>query len=130
MIVDASALTAVLLAEPEAGELLRKLKAARVAATHPISVLEAAQAVARVKQSRLTEALLDIQEFLHEADMNVVTLGPDEARQAIEAAERYGKCRGHPAQLNMGDCLSYAVAKLRGMPLLYKGDDFAQTDLA
>lgn len=129
MIVDASALTAILLREPEADELLRRLKAARAAATHPISIMETAQAVARVKQSGLTEARLDVEEFLEEADMAVVTLGSDEARQAVDAAERYGKGR-HPARLNMGDCFSYAVATLRGMPLLYKGDDFALTDLA
>jgi ribonuclease VapC len=49
---------------------------------------------------------------------------------AAAAFDRYGRGRGHPAQLNFGDCMSYAVAKLHGVPLLYKGDDFAQTDIA
>jgi ribonuclease VapC len=50
------------------------------------------------------------------------------AQSALEAAARYGKVAGHPAALNMGDCFSYAMAKANNMPLLYKGDDFAQTD--
>jgi ribonuclease VapC len=49
---------------------------------------------------------------------------------AIDAFARYGKGRGHPAQLNIADCLSYACAKKLGVPLLYKGNDFARTDLA
>ena len=48
---------------------------------------------------------------------------------AVDAFNRYGKGRGHPAQLNFGDCLSYAVARSRNLPLLFKGDDFARTDL-
>jgi ribonuclease VapC len=48
---------------------------------------------------------------------------------AREAFARYGKGTGHPARLNFGDCLSYAVAKVRGLPLLYKGEDFARTDI-
>jgi ribonuclease VapC len=46
------------------------------------------------------------------------------------ARDRYGKGTGHPARLNLGDCVSYAMAKKAGVPLLYKGNDFAQTDLA
>lgn len=51
-------------------------------------------------------------------------------RLATKTAATYGKVAGHPAQLNMGDCLSYAAAKASGLPLLYKGEDFARTDLA
>ncbi|TGT30555.1 type II toxin-antitoxin system VapC family toxin, partial [Mesorhizobium sp. M4B.F.Ca.ET.169.01.1.1] len=53
-----------------------------------------------------------------------------DAKLAIQAFADYGKGRGHPAQLNLADCLSYASAKSRGMSLLYKGNDFSHTDLA
>lgn len=128
MIVDASALTAILLREPDGGELLERLVAATGAATHAISIFETAQAVARVRKSTLAEAEVDVLDFLKEAGVEVVTIGGREAAQAVEAAALYGRGR-HPAKLNMGDCFSYACAKLRGMPLLYKGEDFARTDL-
>jgi ribonuclease VapC len=51
-------------------------------------------------------------------------------RIAIEAFDRFGRGRGHPAKLNFGDCMAYAVAKAHQVPLLYKGDDFAKTDIA
>jgi len=54
----------------------------------------------------------------------------DAARFAVKAFADYGKGRGHPAQLNLADCLSYGCAKAQGVPLLYEGDDFARTDLA
>ena len=60
----------------------------------------------------------------------LVPIGENEARAALLAFERYGKGTGHPAQLNMGDCFAYACAKANGARLLYKGDDFSQTDLA
>jgi|LNFM01.1.fsa_nt_gb ribonuclease VapC len=59
----------------------------------------------------------------------IASITPDVADVAAEAARRYGKGSGHPAQLNFGDCLSYAVAKSRALPLLYVGDDFSQTDI-
>ncbi|HSI40346.1 MAG TPA: type II toxin-antitoxin system VapC family toxin [Xanthobacteraceae bacterium] len=64
------------------------------------------------------------------AGIDILTLTPDIGRSALEAFDRYGKGGGHPAQLNMGDCFAYACAKLHNVPLLYKGNDFARTDLA
>jgi ribonuclease VapC len=60
--------------------------------------------------------------------LRVVAFGTDEACEARRAYVTFGKGR-HPAQLNFGDCMSYAVAKTTGEPLLYKGDDFSQTDI-
>lgn len=71
-----------------------------------------------------------IDAFLREAEIEIVPIAGDEARLAIQAFADYGKGRGHPAQLNLADCLSYACAKGRGVPLLYKGNDFSHTDLA
>jgi ribonuclease VapC len=67
--------------------------------------------------------------FAMEADLAVVPFGEDHWRAAVDAYRRYGKGR-HPAGLNFGDCLTYAVAKLSGQPLLCTGSDFAKTDLA
>lgn len=59
-----------------------------------------------------------------------ISITPEIGELAISAMARYGKGRGHPAQLNFGDCFSYACAKAAGVPLLYVGSDFARTDLA
>jgi ribonuclease VapC len=130
MMVDASALVAILLDEPEAREFEVTLERVSRTLTHPVSVYETVLAVARDSRRTLDEAQSDVEGLLDELEVRVVSIGKLEARAALDAFSRYGKGSGHPARLNMGDCFSYAVAKLRGMPLLYKGDDFAQTDLA
>ncbi|MDP3895066.1 MAG: type II toxin-antitoxin system VapC family toxin [Mesorhizobium sp.] len=61
--------------------------------------------------------------------VNLVALEPDHAYVAVEAARRFGKGSGHRAQLNFGDCMSYAIAKQRDLPLLYTGNDYRHTDL-
>lgn len=71
-----------------------------------------------------------IGDFLREAKIEIVPIDADDGRLAVQAFADYGKGRGHPAQLNLADCLSYACAKNRKLPLLYKGNDFAKTDLA
>ena len=70
-----------------------------------------------------------IESFLQEAEIEIVPIAGSEAHLAIEAFSSYAKGRGHPAQLNLADCLSYACAKGRAIPLLYKGNDFSHTDL-
>jgi ribonuclease VapC len=64
------------------------------------------------------------------ANVETVPITREIGDLALQAFEKYGKGRGHKAQLNMGDCFAYACAKSLGVPLLYKGDDFAKTDLA
>lgn len=70
------------------------------------------------------------QEIVSRPQIKVEPFTRDLYELAAAAFDRYGKGRGHPAQLNFGDCMAYAVAKAHGVPLLYKGDDFAQTDIA
>ncbi|MEI9900744.1 MAG: type II toxin-antitoxin system VapC family toxin [Hyphomicrobium sp.] len=67
--------------------------------------------------------------FLESSRIVVIDITDEIGRAALDAFDRYGKGRGHPAQLNMGDCFSYAAARVLGVPLLYKGADFAQTEL-
>lgn len=129
MIVDASAIVAILAREPEADDIMNRLFSAAMRQTHPISVYEAAVAMARLNDISIEVASRDVRDFVTQVELRVVPIHADTARAALEAFASFGRGR-HPARLNMGDCFSYAVAKTRGMPLLYKGDDFAQTDLA
>ncbi|MDB5558030.1 MAG: PilT protein domain protein [Enterovirga sp.] len=129
MILDASALTAILLDEDDGEALSRRLEQASEVLTHPLSVFETVSAVARESKLSIVDATETVAGFLAALDIRVIELGERETIMALEAHGRYGRGR-HPAKLNMGDCFSYAVAKLRGMPLLYKGEEFSQTDLA
>ena len=128
MILDASAIVAILGGEPEADVLLARMRSADVRWTHPVSLYEAALALRRVNDIAIEVALTDTQEFLETADIQVLPLEGRTAETAVLTFARFGRGH-HPAKLNMGDCFSYACAKLRGVPLLYKGDDFAKTDL-
>lgn len=71
-----------------------------------------------------------VTDFAAEYDFQLVSIGPVESDLAIQAAMQFGKGSGHPAKLNMGDCFAYACARANKARLLYKGDDFARTDLA
>jgi len=125
MILDTSAIVAVLLGQAESAVLARALLADAPSAVGAPSLAEAAI----VLQARLgPRGLADLRGFLVEFDVHAVPFGEEHWRQAGMAFARYGKGR-HPAGLNFGDCLTYAVAKLSGLPLLCVGDDFSQTDL-
>ena len=129
MFVDASALIAIVTAEPEGEALAERLDAAPAPITSPVAVYEAALGIARKKQGGLEAAQADVAMLLDLARIDVVPIGPEDADRALDAFERYGKGTGHPARLNMGDCFAYAVARSHGVPLLNKGEDFALTDL-
>jgi ribonuclease VapC len=131
ILVDASVLVALVVSEPDAGYYEARLDAAlgTPILAMPIGIFEATQAVARLKVMELLEARADVEVTLKVYAMEVVPLLPIDADDAIAAAARYGKGR-HPAALNLGDCFAYAVAKRLGAALLYKGGDFALTDLA
>jgi Uncharacterized protein conserved in bacteria len=71
-----------------------------------------------------------IQALLREADIGLLPIDGPIATAAVRAFADYGKGRGHPLQLNLADCMSYACAKAHGLPLLFKGNDFSKTDIA
>ena len=73
-------------------------------------------------------AQLAFDQLLHEAEIEVMPITDAIGRVAVEAFSRYGKGRGHPAQLNLADCLSYACAMTAGTTILFIGDDFSRTD--
>jgi ribonuclease VapC len=129
MFVDTSALVAIILDEPEADGFLSRLEAEKHRCTSPLVVLETTM----VLSSHLKLDILGIRavvgRVLQGADIEVIPINARMGDLAVEAFDQYGKGR-HPARLNLGDCMSYAVAKAYRAPLLYKGDDFKQTDLA
>ena len=128
MFVDASAIVAILLNEPEAEELLMKLRSAQSPETSALAKFESALALARAKQRDATAALQVIDALLFQSKAKTVDLTEEIGRMAIEAHGQFGKGR-HKAKLNMGDCFAYACAKLHNVPILCKGNDFKLTDI-
>jgi ribonuclease VapC len=125
VIVDSSAIVAVLLRQPGYEPLLERLAAAPVAATGAPTLAESGIVLA-ARMGVAGKTLLA--RFVQESGLVVVPFGEHHWGAAVAAFLRYGKGR-HPAGLNFGDCMTYAVARLAGEPLLCLGDDFAQTDL-
>jgi len=125
MVIDSSVFIAILLGEPEKEAFIEAIAADRVRVSSPATFLEASM----VLLGRTGESgLADFRAFSSRAAVQVATFGPEHVDLAIDAFRRYGKGR-HPAGLNFGDCFSYALAKATGEPLLFKGDDFSQTDI-
>ena len=125
MIVDASAVLAVLLDEPDAPAFARALAAASAPRMSVVNHLEAAIRVDRLDTPAAVQAL---EALLATAGVEIVPATAAHGRLARLAFATYGKGR-HPAALNFGDCFAYALAKEAGQPLLFKGRDFTQTDL-
>jgi ribonuclease VapC len=129
MFVDTSAIVAILASQPEAGRLAHRLEGAterRITASHVI--FEAAASLSAML--RFSPSIADelVSRLIHEARIEVVPITEEVAHLAVRAFERYGKGRSHRAQLNLGQCLSYACAEAHGMPILSKGEDFALTE--
>jgi len=129
MFVDASAIVAILTREAEADALADVLESARSPITSPIAIFEAALGICRKRHASVEEAEEDVRQFLDMAGVRAVPITAREAETALAAFSRYGKGRGHPAQLNLGDCFAYAVAKNHRTALLFKGEDFDKTDI-
>jgi len=126
MIIDSSALLAILQGEPEGPRFTDLLLAADTALISAPNWLEASM----VMLSRRGEAgLADLNQFRTMARIEIVPFDGDHASIALEAFQRFGKGR-HSAALNLGDCCAYALARATGQPLLFKGHDFPQTDVA
>jgi len=128
MFVDASAWTAILPAEAEYKLLLGKLAGAPLVLTSAIVGWETVRAVSRATGRSLDDAASMLETLQRPVNARVVAIGDVEQRLALDAHARFGK-GVHPARLNMGDCFAYACARTNGVPLLYKGEDFALTDI-
>ena len=129
MFIDASAIVAILTREPDADDLVERLERAIRPITSAIAILEATLGLCRKHHASEEEAQADVADFLKAARVELVPIAANEASLALSAFARYGKGRGHPAQLNMGDCFAYAVARGHRTTLLFKGDDFSKTDM-
>lgn len=130
MFLDASAIVSILTLEDDHRPLASRLDVAESPVTSAVAVYEATLAVARKKQAGIETAGKEVETFLQRVGVSVLPIDAGTARLALGAQAAFGKLAGHPARLNMGDCFAYAMAKQHGVPLLYKGDDFARTDLA
>ncbi|WP_336811259.1 type II toxin-antitoxin system VapC family toxin [Bosea sp. MMO-172] len=124
IVIDSSAIVAILTGEADAGNLLGRIAAASERCLSATNHLEARIVLGygrNVPSSHLEELIARWQ-------VDIIPFDEPLSDLAFEAYGRYGKGR-HPARLNMGDCAAYALAKARGWPLLYKGDDFSETDI-
>jgi ribonuclease VapC len=126
MIVDTSALIAILKNEPEAQAFSDAIEAAKVVRISAASYLESRIVVNRYKDPILMARL---EEILENPGLQIEPVTAAQAKIAWVAYRDYGKGSGSPANLNFGDCLTYALARDKREPLLYKGDDFVHTDL-
>jgi ribonuclease VapC len=129
MFIDASAIVSILTNEPGAGTLAQSIESTANPITSPVAVFEATLGIRRKFDLTVERAELNVSRFLAAAGVEIVPIAGKDAETALEAFRRFGKGQGHPAQLNMGDCFAYAVARNRGRLLLYTGDGFSKTDI-
>ena len=126
MVIDSSALLAVLLGEPEAEMIAHAIAADPRRLASAFSILETA-IVIETKKGENAGRELDL--LVHRAQIDVVVMDGGQVELARSAYRKFGKGR-HPAGLTIGDCCSYALSRYTGEPLLFKGEDFARTDVA
>jgi ribonuclease VapC len=125
IVTDTSALFAIVMREPELNTFVDIFDAEGPALCSTVTYVETIMTLSG-RTRRLARGRVD--ELLQALSIELVTVDPAIAQVAVDAFERFGKGR-HRAQLNFGDCFSYALAKARNLPLLYKGDDFIHTDI-
>jgi ribonuclease VapC len=126
MVVDTSVIVAILLKESDREVLMRKLARASSRELSAVGYLEAGMVLTSHFGGAAASAL---DRFLLRSSILTVPVTPVQAKLALAAFQQFGKGR-HPAALNFGDCFSYALAKSSAEPLLFKGNDFAKTDIA
>ena len=123
IVVDTSAIVAILLREADGPALRAAIADAARVLVSAVSVVELAAV-----SSRDDALFRDLRDFLSEPYIDVTPVDAAQAAIAVEAYRRFGKGR-HPAGLNLGDVFPYALARQRGLPLLFKGSDFPRTDI-
>ena len=125
MVIDASAICAIVFDEPERGAIASLMAASSRTLMSPIQLWEAAVSISRrTGCDGMAEVALIREQF----GIDIASLAEPETQLAFEAWRRFGKGQ-HPFKLNLGDCFAYGLAKSRDLPLLYKGEDFAMTDV-
>jgi ribonuclease VapC len=124
-LVETSAMAAILLEEPDAAALAERIGSSQCVSTS-VNVFETVLALSKETTSGPQLAYEAVSKFLEAMVIEIVPFTPEMIPHAVAARERYGRGR---KRLNMGDCLSYAAARQLGLKLIYKGDDFAATDV-
>ena len=126
MILDSSAILAILREEPEMDEFIRAIDESDICR---ISVVNYVETAVVIDGARDPAASRRFDQFLREAGVHVEVVTIEQAKLAREAYRDFGKGGGHRAKLNFGDCFAYALAKATAEPLLFKGGDFVHTDI-
>lgn len=126
MIVDSSAVLAILSDESDGGQLAEALGSVESPTMSAGTFLECSIVIDGCRDPLFSR---EFDEFMNRFEIEVVPVDVDQARVAREAYRDYGRGSGHPAKLNFGDCFAYALASVTDEPLLYKGDDFVHTDI-
>jgi ribonuclease VapC len=125
MVIDTSAIIAILLDDPERAAFDRQIELDPIRLISAVGRVEAGMVI-EARKGEAGRRLLD--RFLRLIATDIVAVTPEQAEMALEACRRFGKGR-HRAGLNIGDCFAYAAAKATGEKLLFKGDDFTHTDI-
>lgn len=127
--IDTSAVIAVLTQEDGHSLLIAKMRDASSVYTSPLVILEASMRLGTILGVTSSDAQAAIRALLEGAGADICPIEDKSAKVAVDAFERYGNGRGHPAQLNLADCFSYACAREQNCAILCVGNDFSQTDL-
>ncbi len=126
MVIDTSALIAILESEPQAAIITEAIAQDPVRLLSAISLVETSIVI---ENRRGNAGKQELDRLLQKAAIEIMEVTAEQAEVARIAYRKYGKGRGHPAQLNFGDCFSYALARVLEQALLFKGDDFNKTDI-
>lgn len=126
MIVDSSALVAILLQEPDAATFAEALAVVRFKGLSAASYVETALVIDAKRDPVATRQLDNL---ITRSSIQIEPFTAEQAKIARQAHRDFGRGSGHRARLNFGDCMTYALVKVTGQPLLYKGDDFGHTDV-
>jgi ribonuclease VapC len=129
MFIDTSVVVALLADEPDAATYAERIAHSKSRFTSGLVVLEASMRLATILDLNPVIVETRVRTLLDEADIAILPIDGAVATAAVGAFADYGKGRGHQAQLNLADCMSYACAKVYGVPLLFKGNDFSRTDI-
>lgn len=126
MVIDTSAVAAIVFSEPESLRLLQAIKSDPKRLMSSFAALECGVVVSSRKGP---SSLHDLKFFFHESCIEIVSFTAEQYEVALNAYLKFGK-GNHPAKLNLGDCCSYALSQYSGEPLLFKGGDFSKTDVS
>ncbi len=129
IVVDSSAVVAIMFGEPEAAALLARLAKDPERVMSVAGYVETGTVLAGRRQNNRFQAIADLDDFLDEAGIGLAPLDAAQARIALRARIKYGRGMGHGGVLNFGDAFAYALAMAHAAPLLFIGDDFGTTDV-